>query len=138
MNPHYHLHPPPRAISAVDVRAHYTLPGGLFIVVVVHQRRHRPPPPPSLPSQGWLLLGAACPHLHPHHWRPPPPHPTNDGVPTASPHPPPPPAIPPPSPLRSLCPLNHPRRRHGPACGVNVLPPGPTWQVPLPHAPPLS
>jgi hypothetical protein len=70
MNPHYHLHPSPRAIPAVDVRAHYTLPGGLFIVAVVHQRRHRPPPPPSLSSRGWLLLGAACRHLHPHHCRP--------------------------------------------------------------------
>jgi hypothetical protein len=64
------LHPPPRAIPAVVVRAHYTLPGGLVIVVVVHQRRHRPPPPPpSSPSRGWLLLGAVCRHRHPHHFR---------------------------------------------------------------------
>jgi hypothetical protein len=28
--------------------------------------------------------------------------------------------------------------RHGPACGVDALPPGPTRQVPLLHAPPLS
>jgi len=72
MNPHYHLHPPPRAIPAVDVRAHYTLHGGLFIVVVVHQSRHHPPPPPLSPSRGWLLLGAACRHHHLHHCRPPP------------------------------------------------------------------
>ena len=75
MYPHYHLHPPPRAIPAVDVRAHYTLPGGLLIVVVVHQRRHCPSPPPSTPSRGWLLIGATCRHLHPHHCRPPPPQP---------------------------------------------------------------
>ena len=75
MNPHYHLHPPPRAIPAVDVRAHYTLPGGLFIVVIVHQRHHCPPPPPSSPSRGWLLLGAVCRHLHPHHCCPPPTQP---------------------------------------------------------------
>ena len=63
------LHPPPRAIPAVVVRAHYALPGGLVIVVVVHQRCHRlppPPSPPSSPSRGWLLLGAACRHRHPH------------------------------------------------------------------------
>ena len=71
MNPHYHLYPPPQAIPAVGVRAHYTLPGSLFIVVVVHQRRHHPPLPPSSPSRGWLLLGAACRHLHPHHCCPP-------------------------------------------------------------------
>ena len=71
MNPHYHLHPPPRAIPAVDVRAHYTIHGGLFIVVVVHQSRHHPPPPPSSPSRGWLLLGAACRNLHPRHCCPP-------------------------------------------------------------------
>jgi hypothetical protein len=37
MNPHYHLHPPPRAILTVVVRAQYTLASGLVIVVVVHQ-----------------------------------------------------------------------------------------------------
>ena len=66
------LHPPPRAIPAVVVRAHYALPGGLVIVVVVHQRCHRLPPPPSSPSRGWLLLGAACRHRHLRHCRPPP------------------------------------------------------------------
>jgi hypothetical protein len=86
MYPHYHLHPPPRAIPAVDVRAHYTLPGGLFIVVVVHQRRHRPPPPPSSPSRGWLLLGAACRHLHPHHYRPPLPQVTPPTTASPPPH----------------------------------------------------
>jgi len=65
------LTPPPRAIPAIDVRAHYTLPGGLFIVVVVHQCRQLP----STPSRGWLLIGAACRQLHPHHCRPPPPQP---------------------------------------------------------------
>ena len=69
------LHPPPRAIPAVVVRAHYALPGGLVIVVVVHHRRHRLPPPPSSPSRGWLLLGAACRHRHPHPSRPTPPQP---------------------------------------------------------------
>ena len=42
---------------------------------------------------------------------------------------------PPPSPSRPLRPLDRPWRRHGPACGVDALPPGPTRQVPLPHAP---
>jgi hypothetical protein len=42
---------------------------------------------------------------------------------------------PPPSPSRTLRPLDYPWRRHGPACGVDTLPPGPTWQVPLPHPP---
>jgi hypothetical protein len=69
------LHPQPRAIPAVVVRAHYALHGGLVIVVVIHQRCHRPPPPPSLPTRGWLLLGAACRHHHPHHCRPPPTQP---------------------------------------------------------------
>ena len=67
MIPHYHLHHPPRAITAVVVRAHYIQTGGLIIVVVVHQCRHCPPPPPSSPSRGWLLLGATCRHRHPHH-----------------------------------------------------------------------
>ena len=133
------LHPPPRAIPTVDVRAHYTLPDGLVIVVVVHQHHHRPPPPPSSPSRGWLLLGAACRHRHPHHCRPPPTQPHQRRRPrrlaSSSSHPCDPP--PPPSPSRPLRPLDRPGPRHGPACGINALPPGPTWQVPLSHAPPL-
>ena len=91
------LHPPPRAIPTVDVRAHYTLPDGLVIVVVVHQHHHRPPPPPSSPSRGWLLLGAACRHRHPHHCRPPPTQPhqrrrprrlASSSPPPCDPHPP--------------------------------------------------
>ena len=45
---------------------------------------------------------------------------------------------PPPSPPRPLCPLDRTWRHHGQACGVDALPPGPTRQVPLPYAPPLS
>ena len=127
MYPHYHLHHPPRAIPAVDVS------------------RRRPPTPPSSATTAIVtitgLVVTWC--------RLPPPsssplsstaaasNPTNDGVPTASPHPPPPPAIPP----RRCCALsalsitNHPWRRHGLACSVDALPPGPTRQVPLPHAP---
>ena len=43
-------------------------PGGLFIVivVVVHHRHHCMPPPPVTITWGWLLLGAACRHRHPH------------------------------------------------------------------------
>jgi hypothetical protein len=50
------------------------------------------------------------------------------------------PLRPPPPPLlsRPLRPLDRRWRRHGPACGVDALPPGPTRQVPLPHAPPSS
>ena len=40
MNPHYHLHPPPRAITNVVIRAHYIQTGGLLIIVVVHHHRH--------------------------------------------------------------------------------------------------
>jgi len=103
MNPHYHLHPSPRAIPAVDVRAHYTLPGGLFIVAVVHQRRHRPPPPPSLSSRGWLLLGAACRHLHPHHCRPRPTQPYQRRRPHRLASSPPPPSW---TGMRCQCPLS--------------------------------
>jgi hypothetical protein len=46
--------------------------------------------------------------------------------------------LPPPSPSRPLRPLDRPWSHHGPACGANALPPGPTRQVPLPHAPPSS
>jgi hypothetical protein len=130
------LHPPPRAIPAVVVRAHYALPGGLVIVVVVHQRCHRPP---SSPSRGWLLLGAACRHRHPHHCRPPPMQPHQRRRPRRFASSSSPPAIPPPPlPSRPLRPLDRPWRCHGPACGVDALPPGPTRQVPLPHAPPSS
>jgi hypothetical protein len=87
------LHPPPRAIPAVVVRAHYALPGGLVIVVVVHQRCHRPP---SSPSRGWLLLGAACRHRHPHHCRPPPMQPHQRRRPRRFASSSSPPAIPPP------------------------------------------
>jgi hypothetical protein len=45
---------------------------------------------------------------------------------------------PPPSPSRPLRPFNCPWHRHGPACGIDTLPPGPTQQVPLLHAPPSS
>ena len=72
------LPPLSRAITAVVVRAHCIITGGLVIVVVVHQRRHRPPLPPSSTSsssRGWLLHGAACRHRHPHHCRPPPTQP---------------------------------------------------------------
>ena len=86
--PIFPLHPPPRAIPAVVVRTHYTLPGGLVIVVIVHQHWHCPPPPPSSPSQGLVVAWCRLP--------PQSRNPTNDGVPTASPRPPPPPAIPPP------------------------------------------
>jgi hypothetical protein len=105
-NPHYHLHPPPRAIPAVDVRAHYTLPGGLFIVVVVHQRRHRPPPPPLSPSWGWLLLGATCRHLHPRHCRPPPTQPHQRRRPRRLASSSSPPCDPPPCRRRALSPLS--------------------------------
>jgi hypothetical protein len=127
MNPHYHLHPPSQAIPNVVVRAHYTLPGCHIIIVVIHQRRHRPvcrlPPPSSSP-----LL------------------PTADTTPPTTASPPPylvllllPPCDPPPpSPSRPLRPLDYPWRRHGLACGVDTLPPGPTRQVPLPHLPSLS
>ena len=66
-------------------------------------------------------------------------NPTNDGVPAASPRPSPPLRSPsPPLPSRPLRPLDRPWRRHGPACGVDALPPGPTRQVPLPHAHPSA
>ena len=138
MNPHYH-YPPPRAIPAIVVRAHYTL-WRLVIVVVVHQRCYRPPPPPSSPSRGWLLLGAAFGHRHPHHCRPPPTQPHQRRRPRRLASSSSPPAIPtPPLPSRPLRPLDRPWRCHGPACcGVDALPPSPTWQVPLPHAPPSS
>ena len=74
MNPHYHLHPPPRAITAVSI---------VILTIVVHRRRHRnptnngvpaaspcppppaiPPPSPSRPLQPldrpWRCHGPAC------------------------------------------------------------------------------
>jgi hypothetical protein len=112
MIPHYHLHHPPRAITANVVRAHYIQTGGLVIVVVVHQRRHRPPLLPSSPSRGWLLLGAACRHRHPHHCVHRRHNPTNNEITTTSPRPHPPLRPPPPqSPSRPLRPLDRPWRR---------------------------
>jgi hypothetical protein len=97
------LHPPPRAIPAVVVRAHYALPGGLVIVVVVHQRCHRPP---LSPSRGWLLLGAACRQGHPHHCRPPPMQPHQRRRPCRFASSSSPPAIPPPRCRRALSALS--------------------------------
>ena len=132
------LHPPPRAIPAVDVRAHYTLPGGLVIVVVVHQRRHRPPPPPSLPSRGWLLLGAACRHHHPHHCRPLPTQPHQRRRPRCLASSSSPPCNPPPP--RRRCALSALSIAHGAILDWHAVstPSGMTRPVPIPPVPLLS
>ena len=103
-----------------------------------HHHRHHPPSPslsatpPSSPSWGWLLLGAACRHCHPHPCRLPPPQPYQRRN------------------QSRLAPvLLPPHRRHGLSAlliahgaildlhGVST-PSGTTWRVPLPPAPPLS
>ena len=90
---------------------------------VHHHRRRRPPSPslsampPSSPSWGWLLLGAACHHCHPHPCRLPPPQPYQRRISAASP----PFSSSPPSPSHLLRPLGHPWRHLGPACGVDAL-----------------
>ena len=83
------------------------------------------------------MLGAACRHLHPHHCRPPPTQPHQRWRPcrlasfSSPPCDPPPVAVAPSPPSRlPMAPsLTGMWRR----C---ALPPGPTRQVPLPHAPP--
>ena len=138
MNPHYHLHPPPRAIPARCRRQ-----GPLHTTWRSRRRRRRRPPTPSPSSSARRRHdrrhhGVGCCLVPPAatviltivvHRRC---NPT-------SPRPPPPLRSPsPPLPSRPLRPLDRPWRCHGPACSVNTLPPGPTRQVPLPHAPPSS
>jgi hypothetical protein len=100
--------------------------------VIVRHRRHcshhgvvvawsRLPPPSSSPSSSTLT--------QPHQQR----RPRRLNLSSSPPCNPPPPLTP-----RSLRLLDRPWRRHGLACGIDALPPGPTRQVPLPHMPPSS
>jgi hypothetical protein len=135
MNPHYHYTPyhEPSPPSLSGPTTHYlvvssSLSSSTNAVIVRHCCHHGVGcclVPPAAAVILTIVVHRRC-------------NPTNDGVPAALPHSPPPLRSPPPLPLRPLRPLNRPWRCHGPACGVDALPPGPTQQVPLPHAPPLS
>jgi len=139
MNPHYRYtpHHEPSLPSSSGPTTHYlavsSSSSSSTIAVIVCHRRHR-----RHHGVGCCLVPPAATVIFAivvHHRC----NPTNDGVPAASPRPSPPLRSPsPPLPSRLLRPLDRPWRRHGPACSVDTLPPGPTRQVPLPHAPPSS
>ena len=139
MNPHnrYTPHHEPSPPSTSGPTTHYLAVSSSSLLstnaVIVRHRRHRRHHGVGcclVPPAATVILTMVV-----HRRR----NPTNDNVPAASPCPPPPPATtPPPLLSRPLRPLDRRWRRHGPACGVDALPPGPTRQVPLPHAPPSS
>jgi len=104
----------------------------IIIVVVVHHRHHCLPLPPSLPSWGWLLLGAACRHCHPHPCHLPPPQPYQQRISATSPSF----SSPPRHPL-AFSPLSI---THGAILDRHAAstPSGTMRRLPLPPAPPLS
>jgi hypothetical protein len=139
MNPHnrYTPHHEPSLPSSLGPTTHYlavssSSSSSTNAVTVCHHRhrRHHGVGCCLVPPAATVIFAIVVHHRC---------NPTNDGVPAASPRPSPPLRSPsPPLPSCPLRPLDRPWRRHGPACSVDTLPPGPTRQVPLPHAPPSS
>jgi hypothetical protein len=135
MNPHYRYtpHHEPSLPSSSGPTTHYlavssSSSSSTNAVIICHRRhrRHHGVGCCLVPPAATVILILVVQRRR---------NPTNDGVPTASPRPPPPLRSPSPLPSR---PLDRPWRRHGPACSVDTLPPGPTRRLPLPHAPPSS
>jgi len=122
MIPHYHIHPhhEPSPTSSSGPTTHYlavsaSSPPSTNAVIVRHRhhRHHHGVGCCLVPPAATIILTIVVHRQHN-------------------------PTPPPPSPSRPLRPLDHPWRHHGPACGVDALPPGPTRQVLLPHVPPSS